>query len=138
MLALKSIPAGGEEYYGPVLLFHQASSNVFLSGLFGSENSLMASREPLVYNMKKSMVPGKRQAFENRLDKRILPKELSVTALPRMEQYDGVPLLGNVKVDAEGIIPPDEIILVQNGILKNLLSDRVPTPKVPQSNGHHE
>jgi len=137
MLALKSIPAGGEEYYGPVLLFHQASSNVFFSGLFGSENSLMASREPLVYNMKKSMVLREKTAFENRLDKRILPKELSVTALPRMEQYDGVPLLGNVKVDAEGIIPPEEIILVQNGILKNLLSDRVPTPKVPQSNGHH-
>jgi hypothetical protein len=137
LLLLKNAPASGEEYYGPVLLFQQALSNAFLSALFSPDNSLIASREPLVYNMKKSMVPRERKAFETRLDKRILSKELSVTAMPRLEQYNAITLMGSTKVDAEGIIPPEEIILVQNGILKNLLSDRVPTPKVPRSNGHH-
>jgi hypothetical protein len=127
----------GEEYYGPVLMAHQAISNAFLSGLFGTDNSLIASREPLVYNMKKSMVPREKTAFETRLDKRILSKDLSVTALPVLEEYNGIALMGNVKVDAEGVLPPEEIVLVQNGVLKNLLSDRVPTPKVLQSNGHH-
>jgi hypothetical protein len=137
LLQLKDATASSEEYYGPVLLYHQALSNTFLSVLFGTENSLIASREPLVYNMKKSMVPREKTAFETRLDKRILSKDISVTALPRLEQYNGVTLMGTVKVDAEGVIPPEEIILVQNGILKNLLSDRVPTPKVRESNGHH-
>jgi len=137
MLQLKSAPASGEEYYGPVLLVHQAISNAFLSGLFGADNSLIASREPLVYNMKKSMVPREKTSFETRLDKKILSKDLSVTALPGLEEYNGTALMGNVKVDAEGITPPEEIVLVQNGILKNLLSDRVPTPKMLQSNGHH-
>jgi hypothetical protein len=136
LLSLKNAPVSGEEYYGPVLMFHQAITNAFLSGLFDTENSLIASREPLVYNMKKSMVSRDKAAFETRLDKRILSKEISVTDLPRLEEYNDVPLMGTVKVDAEGIVPPEEIILVQNGILKNLLSDRVPTPKVPQSNGH--
>jgi len=62
---------------------------------------------------------------------------VSVTAMPGLQEFNGIALMGNVKVDAEGIIPPEEIVLVQNGILKNLLSDRVPTPKVLQSNGHH-
>jgi hypothetical protein len=137
LIMLRNAPSSGEEYYGPVLLFHQALSNALLSGLFGSENSLIASREPLIYNAKKSMVPREKTAFETRLDKRVLWKDISVTALPRLEQCNGIDLMGCIKVDAEGVIPPEEVILVQNGILKNLLNDRVPTPKVPQSNGHH-
>ena len=137
LLQLKNAPASGDEYYGPVLLSHQAISNALLSGLFGTDNSLIASREPLVYNMKKSMVPREKTSFETRIDKRILSKDVSVTAMPGLQEFNGIALMGNVKVDAEGIIPPEEIVLVQNGILKNLLSDRVPTPKVLQSNGHH-
>jgi hypothetical protein len=126
-----------EEYQGPVLLLNQASSGAFLSGLFGEVNPLIASREPLVYNAKKSMVPNDRVSIENRLDKRIIAPGLTVTVNPSLESYQGMPLLGNLKVDAEGIIPPDELVLVQDGVLKNLLSNRVPTPRIRQSNGHN-
>ena len=136
LIQLKNAAESREEYNGPVLLFNQASANAFLSGLFISENSLIASREPLVYNLKKSMVPREKIAFETKLDKRIISKDLTVIALPHLEQYNGVNLIGNLKVDAEGIVPPEEILLVENGILRNLLSNRVPTPRVPQSNGH--
>jgi len=137
LVQLKNAAESREEYNGPVLLFNQASSNAFLSGLFGGENNLIASREPLVYNMKKSMVPREKIAFETKIEKRIISRDLSVTALPRLERYDGVDLMGSLQVDAEGIIPPEEILLVQDGILKNLLCNRVPTPKIAHSNGHH-
>jgi hypothetical protein len=137
LLRLKNAEESKEKYNGPVLLFHQASSNAFLSGFFGNDINLIASREPLVYNMKKSMVPREKNSIENKIDKRVISKDITVTALPRLEQYNGVTLMGNIQVDAEGIIPPEEILLVQNGILKNLLSSRVPTLKVPQSNGHN-
>jgi hypothetical protein len=137
LLQLKNAAKSREEYNGPVLLLNQASSNAFLSALFSGENSLIASREPLVYNMKTSMVPREKIPFETKIDKRIISRFLTVTALPRLEQFDGIDLMGSLRVDAEGIIPPEEILLVQDGILKNLLCNRVPTPKVAQSNGHH-
>jgi hypothetical protein len=133
---LKEAEDGKEEYHGPVLLYDQALSNALLSGLFGNENSLIASRKPLVYNMKKSMTPLDKTSFESKLDKRIISKDLTITALPHLEQYDGIPLMGNTRIDAEGVVPPEEIVLVQDGVLKNLLCDRVPTPRMHQSNGH--
>jgi hypothetical protein len=39
-------------------------------------------------------------------------------------------------MDEEGVKPPDEIILVENGTLKTLLSTRIPTRAVRESNGH--
>ncbi|MBN1416042.1 MAG: hypothetical protein JW973_13150 [Bacteroidales bacterium] len=137
LLLLIDADKSREEYNGPVLLFSQASSKAFLSGLFGEETNLIASREPLVYNMKKSMVSRDKIPFESKLDKRIISKDLSVTALPRMKYFDSIYLMGNTRVDGEGIIPPEKIILVQNGILKGLLNNRIPTPKIKASNGHY-
>ncbi|MBN2764414.1 MAG: hypothetical protein JXR41_15075 [Bacteroidales bacterium] len=137
LLQLKNATKTRTEYNGPVLLFNHASANAFLYGLFDDENKLIAIREPLVYNMKKSMSSSDVLPFEARMDKRIISKNLTVTALPHLQHFNGIHLMGHVPVDAEGIIPPDEIVLVQDGVLKNLLNNRIPTPKMPQSNGHH-
>ncbi len=126
-----------EEYHGPVLLYYQAAANACLSGLFGNNNPLIASRKPLVYNMKSNKISKETSSIENKLNKRIIARDLTVTLLPHLKSYEGVTLIGNVKVDAEGIVPPDRISLVENGILKNLLSNRVPTPGIQESNGHH-
>jgi hypothetical protein len=125
-----------EEYHGPVLLFNQAAAKSLLSGLFGKENPLIASRKPLVYNMKNNIITGETASIENKLNKRIISRDLTVTILPHLENYKGVVLMGNVIVDAEGVVPPGEIVLVENGILKELLSNRVPTPGIRESNGH--
>ncbi len=137
LLQIKRASESQEEYIGPVLLLHQASSDAFLYGLFGGENNLIAVREPLVYNMKKSMVPREKVSFETRMGKRIISRDLTVTAFPRLEQYNGTELLGSLQVDAEGVVPPEEILLVENGMLKNLLCSRIPTPKIDRSNGHN-
>jgi hypothetical protein len=137
LLELKDAAKSLEEYNGPVLLWYHASSNAFLYGLFGGENNLIASREPLVYNIKKGMAPREKVAFETKMGKRIISRDLTVTALPGLEQYEGIDLIGNLQVDAEGVVPPEEILLVKDGIMKDLLCDRVPTPKIPRSNGHN-
>jgi hypothetical protein len=126
-----------EEYHGPVLLLYQAAAKSLLSGLFGKENPLVASRKPLVYNMKNNSITGETASIENKLNKRIISRDLTVTILPYLESYNGVVLMGNVRIDAEGVVPPGEIVLIENGILKNLLSNRVPTPGIRESNGHH-
>jgi hypothetical protein len=137
LLQLKNAEEIKEDYNGPVMLFNQASAEAFLSGLFGGENKLIASREPLVYNMKKSMVPDDKVSVESKMDKRIVSNDISVIVLPFLKEFNGINLLGHMRVDAEGIVPPEEILLIQNGVLKDLLSNRVPTPKIRQSNGHY-
>ncbi|MFP4369212.1 MAG: metallopeptidase TldD-related protein, partial [Candidatus Kapaibacterium sp.] len=50
-------------------------------------------------------------------------------------KYEGTPLVANYKIDDDGI-EAENVILVKDGYLKNLLSDRVPTKRVRESNGH--
>jgi len=137
LLELKKIEKSSEEYNGPVLLAKQASAYAFLSALFEGDNKLFASREPLVYSMKKNLLQRDKQSIESKFEKRIISKDLTVSVHPHLEEYNGVKLIGNIIVDAEGVVPPDEIILIENGILKNLICNRIPTPKVAQSNGHY-
>ncbi len=136
LLELKNIDKRSEEYNGPVLLMKQAAAYGFLSALFEGDNKLFASREPLVYSMKKNLLQRDKQSVEAKFDKRIVSKDISVTVHPHLEEYDGIMLMGNIIVDAEGVVPPDQITLIENGILKNLLSNRIPTPKISRSNGH--
>ena len=53
-----------------------------------------------------------------------------------MPLYTVIPLIGSYPIDMDGIIPPQEITLIENGVLKNLLCGRIPTAKMKVSNGH--
>lgn len=50
--------------------------------------------------------------------------------------YKGQVLDGYFPIDSEGVSPAKELILIKNGILKNMLNDRIPTLKNSHSNGH--
>ena len=52
------------------------------------------------------------------------------------EFYKGKRLNGYYQIDHEGVVPDKELILIENGVLRNLLSGRTPTKKVLHSNGH--
>jgi hypothetical protein len=54
-----------------------------------------------------------------------------------MKAFNGQNLLGAYAVDAEGVRPVAELVLVDQGVLKTLYNGRIPTPKVPASNGHN-
>ena len=74
--------------------------------------------------------------MEEMIDKRITAKEITIEDMTGTPEYKGVKLLGYAPFDAQAVVPPAKLTLVENGILKTLLSDRVPTAKVPHSNGH--
>ncbi|MFC1574328.1 metallopeptidase TldD-related protein, partial [Candidatus Latescibacterota bacterium] len=65
-----------------------------------------------------------------------LSRDITIKALPVLKRYMDINLLGSYQVDAEGVKPPAEITLVENGILNTLLNNRIPTPKVRASNAH--
>jgi len=121
-----------EAYSGPVLFEGLAVVRTFYSSFFYGDNSLIAQRKP--FSAEGYSYGGNR--LEEMIDKRITAKEITIEDLTGTPEYKGVKLLGYAPVDAQAVVPPAKLTLVENGILKTLLSDRVPTAKVPHSNGH--
>jgi hypothetical protein len=138
IIALKNAPAFEESYNGPVLFEGQAVAEAFSQRLFSGSNGIIAVREPIYSDPKMLMfasnITGK--SLEDRIDKRIFAKEFTVKATPKMKKFDNVNLIGSYEVDAEGVIPDNELKLIEDGNLKTLINDRIPTPKVRKSNGH--
>jgi predicted Zn-dependent protease len=135
--ALKNAPTLEENYYGPVLFMDQAVAKVLEKSLFSGSNKLVAEREPLVNSPQMKLFYGNpNNSLEDKIDRRIANNDLTIKAYPRMGEFNGVKLLGSFPIDAEGVVPPEELVLVENGILKTLLNDRTPTRKLKISNGH--
>ncbi|MDR0412769.1 MAG: hypothetical protein LBH61_03060 [Dysgonamonadaceae bacterium] len=125
-------PKMTESYSGPVLFEGEAASNVFEYNFFDDNISLVARRKPL--NSDGFAYGGNK--LEEMIGKRITAREITIEDLTGTPEHNGVRLLGYTPIDGQGVVPPARTVLVEDGILKTLLSDRVPTPKVPHSNGH--
>jgi predicted Zn-dependent protease len=124
-------PKIAESYTGPILFENLAVVRTFYSSFFNNI-SLAAHRKP--FNAQGYSSGG--NSLEEMLGKRITAKEITIEDLTGTPEYNGVKLLGYTPIDDQAVITPEKLTLVENGILKNLLSDRVPTEKVPHSNGH--
>ena len=121
-----------DSYSGPVLFEGLTIPDLFYGNFFGSDISLIADRKPLTTE---GFSYGG-NSIEEMMNKRITAREITIEDLTGTSEYQGVKLLGYAPVDAQGVIPPEKLTLVEKGILVNLLSDRVPSPKTPHSNGH--
>jgi hypothetical protein len=124
-----------EDYSGPVLYEGVATAEYFNRYFFEGNNSLVATRESLEDEPDRQAVK-ENQSDLQKYNKRLFNRDLTVMDCPSLKEYNGIKLYGSYSVDAEGIHPPDTLILVENGVLKNMLNDRVPTKNQPQPNGH--
>jgi predicted Zn-dependent protease len=126
-------PKLDESYSGPVLFEGLAVPQIFYYYFFGGGDiSLIAQRKPLT----PSGFSYGGNGLEEMLNKKITAREITIEDMTGTKEYNGVKLIGYAPIDGQGVVPPQKITLVEKGILKTLLSDRVPTPKVRQSNGH--
>jgi hypothetical protein len=138
LIALRTADVFEDSYSGPVLITDQAVAQLLAYNMFTGTNNLIAYREPLYANPQMTMYYGQRSfSTESKIDKRIISNYLSVIARSKLSKYNGINLMGNFSVDAEGVIPPDSLVLIENGILKTLLNDRTPTKRIKESNGHN-
>jgi len=133
---LKELRAASEieNYNGPVLAEGDAAAQLF-EWVFVP--NLIGSRQPII-DSQMGMVMGRNAPQENPfLDKvgaKVLPDFLSVTDNATLADYKGVPLAGWCKVDEDGV-PTREMKLVENGILKTLLTTRDPVRGFDHSSG---
>jgi predicted Zn-dependent protease len=74
--------------------------------------------------------------FEMMLNKKVISRSISIKSITGEEFYKGQRLNGYYPVDAEGVVPDKELMLIDNGVLRNLLNGRKPTKKIQHSNGH--
>ena len=130
-------PAVEEEYTGPVLYEDLAASELFQQALFQSR-TLVAKREQMADSRSSFHLPDKPSAnsIERKLDKLIIDNSLTVLSMPYLTEYDGLRLIGSFNMDAEGVQPPDTLVLIKDGKLQSLFNDRVPTFSFHSSNGH--
>ena len=128
--ALLNAPTLPEAYSGPILFEEQAAAEVFAQ-IFAP--NLATQRPPLT---ERGLQDQERYfAFQNKIGGRVLPEFLSVQATPDRTMFNQTSLLGHYAVDDDGIAA-QPVSLVEKGYLKTLLSSRVPTRRVRQSNGH--
>ena len=132
----RDAPVMAATYTGPVLFLDQAVPEVFTRLYLGQEG-LIASRMPIMEGpMAMLGAQMQKRNLGDKLGKRVLPKECSIRSIPTTTEFESMKLPGAFSIDAEGVRPPDELLLVENGRVASLLADRTPTPHSKKSTGH--
>jgi TldD protein len=119
---LRAAPAA-EPYAGPAMLSGRAAA-VFFHEVLGHRLEGHRQRDE-----------NEGQTFTKKVNELVLPSFLSVTDDPTMKELNGVALAGHYDYDDEGV-PAQRVDAVENGILKNFLTSRMPIKNFSQSNGH--
>ncbi len=128
-----ALPKLEDEYNGPVLLEGPAVAGVFSTVLFEGTETVFASN--FVPRLSGFQYSGNNPGMDSKVGKSIVNESITVKAKPTLKSYNGTELFGAFELDDEGIRPPDELVIIQNGVLKNLLNDRTITNANQTANG---
>ena len=129
IIALTKAPKMDESYTGPVMIEGSALVSEMVTELLSPRTGLVASRTPIKSG-------GAQRMMEDRLNRRILSTDITVKSAPHLQTYEGKTLIGSFQTDAEGVSPSGDLILVENGMLRTLMCDRVPTKKIRTATGN--
>ncbi|MCY3970925.1 MAG: metallopeptidase TldD-related protein [Acidobacteria bacterium] len=117
---------GLDRYSGPVLFEGQAAAELFAQVLVPR---LLGNRVPDAEPNFARMLQQSRNPFLDRIGARVLPRFLNIHDDP---SADGDGFLGGYPVDDDGVEARSKA-LVENGILKSLLTSRNPVPGIERS-----
>ena len=129
IIAVMQAPKLEESYTGPVMIEGAALSSAMVAELLAPRTGLVAYRTPLRSG-------GVQRQMEDRLNRRILSTDITVKAMPNLKTYNGQVLIGAYEIDAEGVTPADELLLIEDGMLRALMCDRNPTKKIKTPTGN--
>lgn len=124
-----------EDYSGPLLILDAATADYFEEYFFSGQNALIANREAFKEEIVVQTVK-ENKSDDQKYNKRIFNRDLTVMDCSGLTEYKGVPLAGHYTLDNDGVAPVDSLVLVKDGIIKNMLNNRIPTPMQRIPNGH--
>lgn len=137
LLLVGKAPAINEAYHGPVLFLGEAASTTLSSLLVEATNKFTASRPGLIKDNQQNLYYNSMSNGEHASPgQRVMARNTRLTSLSHMTHFEQTPLIGNYPVDAEGLVPSSELLLVDNGVLVKQMNGRTPTLEVQQSTGH--
>jgi hypothetical protein len=122
----------GKEYTGPVLFEGDAGSDFISDQIIAK---LSAQREDVLGGGSVFSLVSKGPTFQKKIGTRVLPVSISILDKSGPNADKIIKSLGYYSVDEEGVVPND-MTLVDNGILKTLYMTRTPTKEVREPNGH--
>lgn len=125
-----------DSYDGPVLFLDEASPDVDFLLLFGSpalvaDHQIETNADPTYGGF------SLRTSSNIRIGKKIISDKLSVTSLPTLTEFNGKKALGSFPVDAEGVVPQDQLVLIKDGVLVSQLNDRTIADSTQSPNGNY-
>jgi TldD protein len=120
--ALRAAPLA-EPFAGPALLSGRAAA-VFFHEVLGHRLEGHRQRDE-----------NEGQTFTKKVNQQVLPEFLTVVDDPTQRELGGVALAGAYAYDDEGV-PASRVVAIQDGILKNFLTSRMPIKNFDRSNGH--
>ena len=145
LIKYKNAPVIDDTYCGPVLFEGGAVGRLFEQSFFANNKLAAAPKMTqsgaaqtyVIINgvLQQSSAAGGND-FEMMLNKKVISRDLSIKSITGQEFYKGERLNGYYPIDDEGVAPDKELILIENGVLRNMLNGRKPTQKVHHSNGH--
>ena len=112
-----------EYYTGPIMYEDEASSSSFANSILSP--ILMASRNLQYGSGKNSMMFGKR----------IIDTKINIEQCNNLKEYNGIKLIGNYDADADGRTP-EQVTMVQNGMLRRILTGRIPAISCEEPSGN--
>jgi predicted Zn-dependent protease len=120
-----------EEYVGPVLFTDEAVLAAFTQTVFtlNATNSLQGQEG---YEGETA------SSIDNKVGKNYLDPAITIKATPTLKSFRGKALVGSFTMDGEGVKPPAELLLVEKGILKNLMNDRTLSKPGQTANGFND
>ncbi|MBN2166985.1 MAG: hypothetical protein JW717_11960 [Marinilabiliaceae bacterium] len=136
LLKMAKLDNWEDSYSGPVLFENQAIYRLLLYRSFVKGNGFIASREPLIKTKNNGVLLANNNTLEKRMDKRVASKNVFIYDIPCVKNYKGIDLFGYYAIDYQGVIPVDTLPLVDSGVLRSLLTDRIPIKTIQKSNGH--
>ena len=131
LLKLKwnNVPVADKMYIGPVLLEKNQLTSLIGFSFFNNQMTVFK-------NVLRPTSSVQIRTNEAMMGENIISNQLTVKSLSGTKMYKGQILDGHFPIDTEGVIPAEELILIENGVLKNMLNNRIPSLKNQHSSGH--
>lgn len=120
-----------DEYTGPVLFIGEPVIQAFAPVTFSlnASNTLQGQDG---YNSETGA------SIENKIGKNYIDPSITIKAMPGLKSFQGKPVIGTIIMDAEGVKPAAETVLIEKGILKALMNDRSLTKPDQVANGFND
>lgn len=113
-------------YLGPVL-FTEDAAPALMQHIFGT--GLVTKRKSILgYDYGDNN-------YEDKLGQKLVSSDITVTAVPKLKSFGGMQATGSFEIDDDGVVPPDSLVMIRNGLLKSLMNGRTPTQKFPKAQG---